>query len=229
MSYLWTDYRTDDVFALPARLSAPSEEMQSPAGGASRSMRWFNPLVRFSAIFDPLLARRAELAESVPDDAPVGQEASELAELADLCCHVLAQLDRVRSIHVETLMEWDIDRALRAGAYGRTAVAVYAQDLTEAEQRHLVLLLRRQEEGGMPLFHEAAAVLFPGARCCYHADAKEFLVDAPQAGTERDKRRCRLLAHLFGGLTDDVRFFWRVPFGIIGVSGTMRLDAMQLY
>ena len=229
MSHLWTDYRTDNAFSLPDSLSVPSEEMQAPVAGASRSVRWFNPLVRFQEIFDPLLGRRAKIADTASDAVQVEQETRDLAEIADLCCHMLAQLDRVQSIHVQTVAEWTIDHELRAGAYGRITASIYTQDLAEDEQRHIVMLLRRQEAGDTPLFHEAVTVLFPGARCCYHADAPEFLIDAPQAGTQRDARRRCLLTHLFSDLMDDVRFFWRVPFGIVGVAGTMHFDAMQLY
>lgn len=229
MRYLWSDYAASDEFRLPpdGRLSVPAlEEQHAWQAGDGHTIREVNPLPRFAGVFEPILEELSELAEQ--QDATSGAQAKELATLVNLACHLLAQTDRTSGIHRTTLLAWRIDHDVRAGVYGAEAAQIYREKLTIDERRRIAMLLRRQEALGRPLFHEAAPVLFPGVRLYFDTEDGVWLVAAPQAGTAADRARERLLEHLFSALGDRVRFFWDVPFGIVGERRTMHLGAMRM-
>lgn len=230
MRYLWSDYAASDEFRLPpdGRLSVPAfEEQHAWRTGDGHRIREVNPLPRFASVFEPILEELSELAET-PQDSRTMAQAKELATLVNLACHLLAQTDRTSGIHRMTLLTWRIDHDVCADVYGAEAAQIYREALTTDERRHIAMLLCRQEALGRPLFHEAAPVLFPGVQLYFHTEDGVWLVAAPQAGTADDQARERLLEHLFSALGDRVRFFWDMPFGIVGERRTMHLGAMRM-
>lgn len=230
MRYLWSGYVASDEFRLPPDgcLSVPAfEEQHAWKAGDGHRIREVNPLPRFASVFEPILEELSELAET-PQDARTMAQTKELATLVNLACHLLAQTDRTSGIHRTTLLTWRIDHDVRAGVYGAEAAQIYREALTADERRRIAMLLCRQEALGQPLFHAAAPVLFPGMQLYFHTEDGVWLVATPQAGTADDLARERLLEHLFSALGDRVRFFWDMPFGIVGERRTMRLGAMRM-
>lgn len=217
MEYLWQDYDEKNFYYAKNEMSAPYLEKCGVFRAADGARIEINPLIRFAAIFRPLI-------DAVETD-------DELHHIEDLLFHFLARLDLQCATHDFTLVEDNIRRELESGCYGER-VARRFNRLTSDEQSKIVSLLRRQEHqnGRRLLFDEAIHSLFSGALLWFYEDEQRFLVHLPLSESDAARDKLELIRELFHDfIGNEPKIFWNAHFGIIGKPQTMRLDRVILY
>lgn len=204
MKYIWSDYSAEKFYRAEtdARKISPYLELQGEI---------FNPWLRFSKIFSPLIEMQNP-------------------EIENLLAHFLAQLDRKCGASVGAVQAEILGAEIETGACGESARRLYL-NLTDAEKKIVAEILRRYENSGRRkiFFREAVQEFFPAAAIYFNQRDKKFLLYLPQPENSSDAGKISLLKILFLDATAELRIFWAKHFGIIGREKTMRLGNLALY
>lgn len=183
-----------------------------------------NPLMRFSEIFQYLLH---------PDVFYYLEEESQqfILYAFDAIVHILTEIDLCHGITKREFYVRRVRKEFQAGVYGKKAAEDYATLDKEQQLAMADTMLNVMKMGSS--IHSFCAIMkqiFPG--CVIYQVKKHPQILYVYIGRERDvslEKQWNLLKDTFLPLDIEVRVFWELHFGILGVDATMRADAIAIF
>ncbi len=183
-----------------------------------------NPLYRFAGIFQYLLH---------PDFIGFVEEESQqfMIFMFDVMVHILAEVDLCHGMTTREFYVRQVRRDLRDGVYGesaREAVLVMDDEMQLSVADELLNVM--YEGSSIASFCHIMRQVFHG--CIVYQNRRHPQIIYAYIGKERTEaleKRWKLLKDTFLPLDAEVRVFWDIHFGIMGVDGTMRPDRIAIF
>ena len=235
MNFIWDialqaerdGFPLDDLFFQPEEKPGPYYEQSFKCLNQSHVQEArveINPLLRFSEIFQYLLH---------PDVFYYLEEESQqfILYAFDAIVHVLVEVDLCHGMTRREFYVRQIRRELRDGVFGREAQEA-CRTLTKEQQLAVADELLNVMRMGTNLFSFCHIMrqLFPG--CFIYQVRKHPQILYVYLDRERDvslEKRWNLLRDTFLPMDMEVRVFWEMHFGILGVDVTMQSDAIAIF
>ena len=211
MSYIWSDYKenTKYILALKENIFSPFLE----TGPETNEYVHVNALIRFRDIF-----------------YNNGQEIELQEEVVDVLFHLLATLDRCCGIHEEQVEELLLQKQILNGAYGQNNKQDFCILSDEDKWRFLHYLRLQNAESCRKLyFKEVLNSILPGNICYFDSDTQVLLVYVPFKKAPKTEAIVRLIDNFFLDVTTRTKYYFQIPFGIIGYDDTLRQGYTLIY
>lgn len=211
MSYIWSNYKenTKYILALKENIFSPFLE----TGPETNEYVHVNALIRFRDIF-----------------YNNGQEIELQEEVVDVLFHLLATLDRCCGIHEEQVEELLLQKQILNGAYGQNNKQDFYILSDEDKWRFLHYLRLQNAESCRKLyFKEVLNSILPGNICYFDSDTQVLLVYVPFKKAPKTEAIVRLIDNFFLDVTTRTKYYFQIPFGIIGYDDTLRQGYTLMY
>ncbi len=174
-----------------------------------------NGIYRYAAIFERLLEER------------MGRY-PELRELLfDILMHYLAQLDLRQGLCRQEYYQMFLCEDMNDGRFGNQSAIVFGSFSKEQRRQILLHILRLYELGpSRSLLRSAMKSVFPHSisYALVENGRQEFLLYVGFPETDILKKQVDFMCSLFVPFDYQIRLFWDIHFGIVGIEETMEID-----
>lgn len=211
MAYIWENYSFDKVFVSGKNICPYIEMFGEPS-----NRNEVNPLIRFSELFE--LLHSDDINEVISN-----------AEVVDnILYHYLAQLDRCKGMNYKQRIIETVRNELNAGYFGDKAKTLWFDLVLDDKETVLCLLVERLLHDSDCYFMEAVNKLFRHSSLCYEEKTDTYYLYVGEIDSNYNKNKYELIKTLFWPVKKLLIPVWDTHYGIIGITDTMKINAIQI-
>lgn len=172
---------------------------------------------RFEDIFQEYINHKAEVLEK-----GTYFEEEEYEDIENKLLHFLGKTDLIRGMS----KEYHISHLILQELSKYFDLRVFEKE----EANRIVYYYKRVKRAGDALkcFKNVIEEIFGGMANLYYMDGKILLI-IDRYKSDENLKKYKIIEEIFIDITNEVRVFWKYPFGIIGEDKMMIMDAMELY
>lgn len=237
MAYIWTNYSPERRYALSGRHISPYMEVWD-SGMDPIPVNIFyrlHSLLLPEGSFRDKAAREYEVSELLLNYMGEGAD-QRYPEIANVVIHYIAQLDRLRGLRLEEVVDALLEEDIRGGVYGDwardTFQDVFQADGLDQEYRRAFLRCLTKYTLGIQrenVFDTALYALFSDTRLYFEKSTETLHIYLGDEHTPKAEKRYRLCEFFFQDLLLCTSVMWKGGhFGVIGWDESMVLDRTAL-